>query len=219
MIFVNIEVFCKSTKEEYTESNRISCSQTYPQSMMSGEVYTPAGSHCVSLLTDVATDEPPRLPVQLPKKGLKEYLILHLADEVETSELEDSSNNESWSFVDDGAVFSSQGTGVIQKFILTEDFKIINNHDNKLEFTYSNHSVSYPLSAIQSIGFMIEEKPETLVEEVELLPFANGWKIYSLDGILIDSGDSGEPSFPLLERGKIYIILDKDKKYKYQRWK
>lgn len=149
----------------------------------------------------------------------EEYLIVHLANGVESSGSEEYCEAEDPGAAHDEPIFSMGEDGFVQKFVITEDFTVINNHDDKLEFKYSEYKISYPLSAVQSIGFMIEEKSEIPVEEIELEPLINGWRIYTLDGTLVRSSDSGEPSFTLLESGKVYIIIDKNKKYKYHRWK
>lgn len=149
-----------------------------------------------------------------------EYLIVQITNNIEPSESDGNFNNGSWSGVTNNSIYESLENSFMRKFHITKDFKIINHHDNILEFKYSESSVIYPLSSIRTIGFMFEEISNSAVlEEIGVDSLDNEWRIYNTDGILIGYGNSGEPSYSLVERGKIYIIVTNNNTYKYQRWK
>lgn len=141
------------------------------------------------------------------KEAKEEYLIVQVAidgEQLESDENEDGGNLEN---------------GVAVKFLITKDFHIVNHHDDTVEFKNSDSGAIYPLSDIKSIGFLFEGIEDASVENIEALPFECGWRVYGLDGILLYSGTTGEPPFSLLEKGKIYVIIEKNKQYKYQRCK
>lgn len=124
-----------------------------------------------------------------------DYLVIELGQPAESDENEEN--------------------GIKHEFLLTNDLVIINHHDGTLEIKKQNISESYDVSGIKSIGFLIKDDTALSVDDILSTSVVNGWKIFSLDGILIDSGDEGEPSLSKLDCGKIYIIVYKDKKYKY----
>lgn len=152
------------------------------------------------------------------KSTKEKYLVIQLSHEAELSESGEIHNIKNWG-VPDEFIYATSANEFTRKFLITEGFNIINHHDNKLEFKYSDWSIKYPLTAIKSVGFLFENSTPTSVNDVGVLPFENRWKIYNLEGTLIWSGERGEPPFSLLERGKIYIIVTNNKTYKYQRWK
>ena len=152
------------------------------------------------------------------KSTEEKYLVIQLSHEVELSESGENYNFKTWSGSDE-PLYATSANEFTRKFLITEGFNIINHHDNKLEFKYSDLSIKYPLTAIKSIGFLFENNAPASVNDIGVLPLENKWKIYNLEGTLIGSGERGEPPFSLLERGKIYIIVINNKTYKYQRWK
>ena len=146
----------------------------------------------------------------LCKPTKEEYLIVHLSNSEGIIEPNENENN-----LDIVLKSSSPKSGSILKFHISEDFNIVNNHDNKIEFRYNDRSDIYPLSVLNSIGFIIEDDTCTSIVNINSKSLDHGWRIYTIDGELIDFGEEGEPSLFKLKRGKPYIIVGKDKKYKY----
>lgn len=152
------------------------------------------------------------------KSTKEKYLIIQLSHEVKLSESGENHDIENWS-VSDESISATSANEFINKFLITEDFKIMNHHDHKLEFKYSDWSIKYPITSIKSVGFLFENNTPESVDDVGELPFENRWEIYNLEGTLIGSGERGEPPFSLLEIGNIYIIVTGNQSYKYLRWK
>lgn len=112
--------------------------------------------------------------------------------------------------------FNVTENGFSKRFRISNDFTIVNHGDNKIEFRYPDFNEIYPLTALKSLEFIVEDKKDG-IKKLEVIASHTGWKIYTLDGLLVGCGDSGTPTLSILDKGKVYLIVDNGRKYKYLR--
>lgn len=105
------------------------------------------------------------------------------------------------------------------KFNITDDFRIINNHDSFLEFTSHCYNEKYSLDDIKSLGILTEYATPTGVDTIDAGSLSGDWCIYDIHGVIIDRGEGSSPAFSKLERGQIYIIVANHQNYRYVRLK
>lgn len=109
---------------------------------------------------------------------------------------------------DEGNDEEEQG---VSKFCLTDDFKIY-NCDDYLFFKSCQYEEYIAKDRIKSFGFLIDIT--TSISGI-LKDLEGGWAIYDTRGVQLKSGKDGHPDFGSLEKGRIYIIEEGNKTYKY----